>query len=157
MSSWFPPGGKTEALHIIRAMSGQEDYRHLGMESGCRSTVWLVFRNGKGVAQQEHLSQSSPLSSPSAEAGLGWLQTSTAQPGAPRPHTTIPDSPRKKSVGDRNRNLRTGPILNPVPPTYHSACSLSGCQAFSSSAPHRWTDQAQSTLVSPLKTTDGII
>lgn len=96
MSSWFPPGGKTKALHIIRAMSGQEDYRHLGMESGCRSTVWLVFRNGKGVAQQEHLSQSSTLSSPSAEAGLGWLQTSTAQPGAPRPHTTIPDSPRKK-------------------------------------------------------------
>lgn len=73
------------------------------------------------MAQQEHLSQSSTQGPPSAEAGEEWLQTSTAQPGAPRPHTTIPDSPKKKSVGDRNSSVRTGPTLNPVPPTYHAA------------------------------------
>ena len=106
------------------------------------------------MAQQEHLSQSSTQGPPAAEAGKGWLQTSTAQPGAPRPHTTIPDSPKKKSVGDRNSNVRTGPILNPVPPTYHSAVHrLSSLQLLSPSR----VDQAQSTLVSTLKTTDGIL
>lgn len=107
-------------LPAVWATWGQEGCRHLGTESGGRSTLWLVFRNGKGVAQQEHLSQSSTRGPPSPEAGMEWLQTSTAGPGAPRPRTTIPDSPKKRSVGDRNRSVRSGPISNPVPPTHHS-------------------------------------
>lgn len=100
-------------------MRGQQDCRHLGRESlAAGSILWLLFRSGKGVAQREHLSQSSIQGRPAPEAGMGWLRTSTAPPEAPRPHTTIPDSPKKRSVGDRNRSVRSGAISNPVPPMY---------------------------------------
>lgn len=59
------------------------------------------------MAPREHLSQSSTRGPPSPEAGMGWLRTSTARPGAPGPHTTVPDSPRKSSAGDRNRSVRS--------------------------------------------------
>lgn len=75
----FPPGGKTGAFSTNRAVWGQEDYRHLGTKSlAAECTIWLLFRNGTGVAQQEHLSQSSTQGLPSPEVGMGWLQTSTA-------------------------------------------------------------------------------
>jgi len=109
-----------QAPSINRAMRGQQDCRHLGTESlAAGSILWLLFRNGKGVAQRERLSQSSIQGRPAPEAGMGRLRTSTAPPGAPRPHTTIPDSPKKRSVGDRNRSVRSVAISNPVPPTNH--------------------------------------
>lgn len=83
------------------------------------SVLWFLFRNEKGVAQPEHLSQSSTQGRPAPEAGMGWLRTSTAPPEAPRPHTTIPDSPKKRSVGNRNRSVRSVAISSPVPPTNH--------------------------------------
>jgi len=86
-----------QAPSINRAMRGQQDCRHLGTESlAAGSILWLLFRNGKGVAQRERLSQSSIQGRPAPEAGMGRLRTSTAPPEAPRPHTTIPDSPKKR-------------------------------------------------------------
>lgn len=75
------------------------------MEVLASESTQVFFRCETGVAQQEHQSQSSTLGHPSPEAGMGRLQTCTAWPGASRPDTTIPDSPKKTSVRE-NRSVR---------------------------------------------------
>lgn len=102
LSSCFLPGGKTEARGIKGGQVGKRSAGTWAQSLWLQKALWVLFRSGKGVAPREHLSQSSTRGPPSLEAGMGWLQTSTAQPGAPGPRTTVPDSPKKSSVGDRN-------------------------------------------------------
>lgn len=143
----FPSWRGKQAPGINRATWGQEDCRHVGMESLAAGRIfWLLFRKGKGVAQQEHLSQSSIRGPPAPEADKVWLQTSTAPPEASRPHTTIPDSPKKRSVGNRNKSVRNVAILNPVPPTYSYLLAV---RSTSPSAP------LSLSLVGTLTTTDA--
>lgn len=71
---------------------------------------------------------------------MGWLQTSTAPPEAPRPHTTKPDSPKKRSVGNRNRSVRSAAIL---PTSTHIPLFSIHCQVKSLSAP--WSLLLQGT------------
>lgn len=57
---------------------GARGLQALGHGVWLQEALWLLFRNGKGVAQQERLSQSSTQGPLSPEAGMGRLQTSAA-------------------------------------------------------------------------------